>query len=144
MWIVALLCGVLCPAEAGCLDRFSYDTDAQVKEEVRCETGGNIKMRAIAFPIATYRVIDLQENAVFNERDNRAKCPNLKIEVDMDAMTADGRREAIGLLQDTVDELSESRTVNQRIRPGARCEHAVPGQVDGVYTMADLIVSAGL
>src|SRR5919107_344458 len=37
----------------------SYETYAHVKDEVACEGMGHIQVRGIAYPVATFRVIDL-------------------------------------------------------------------------------------
>ena len=40
----------------------SYETYAQVKDEVHCEEYGHIRVRGIAYPVTTYRVVDLKAN----------------------------------------------------------------------------------
>ena len=40
----------------------SYETFAQVKDEIHCEEQGRIQVRGIAYPVAIYRVVDLRAN----------------------------------------------------------------------------------
>ena len=40
----------------------SYETYANVKDEIVCEEQGNISVRGIAYPVTTYRVVDLKAN----------------------------------------------------------------------------------
>ena len=40
----------------------SYETFAHVKDEIDCEEQGQISVRGIAYPVTTYRVVDLKEN----------------------------------------------------------------------------------
>ena len=83
----------------------SYETYAQVKDEVYCEERGPVPVRGIAYPVATYRVIDLHENLGEDRRVIREDHPNIKIELDLDALSEDERRGAAELLQRTLDRL---------------------------------------
>lgn len=79
---------------------------AQIKDEVCCERSGDVKLRGIAYPIATYRVLGLHENMAPGRGVIRAELPNVKIEVDVAAITDDEREKAIDLLQDALKDLS--------------------------------------
>ena len=91
----------------------SYETYAQVKDEICCEKEGEIKLRGIAYPIATYRVIDLYCNMGRDQKALRADLPNMKFEADFKAMTDEERQNAIDLLKSALDDLTESRAINQ-------------------------------
>ena len=40
----------------------SFETFAQVKDAIECEELGQLRVKGIAYPIATYRVVDLKAN----------------------------------------------------------------------------------
>jgi class 3 adenylate cyclase len=55
----------------------SYETYAHVQDEIHCEEHGNIRVRGIAYPITTYRVVDLKTNlAAGGRRHSRAALPS--------------------------------------------------------------------
>lgn len=52
----------------------SYETFAQVKDLIHCEETGRVQIRGIAYPVATYRVVDFKANLTksCNAISNRA------------------------------------------------------------------------
>jgi class 3 adenylate cyclase len=87
----------------------SYETFAHVNDQIACEEHGELEVKGIAYPIATYRVIDLRENLGESDRAIRTERPNLKLQVDVGQMSANEREEAAGLLRRVVDQLSDVR-----------------------------------
>jgi PAS domain S-box-containing protein len=85
----------------------SYETFAQVKDEIECEEQGRIRVKGIAYPITTYRVIDLKTNLADAHRAIRAELPHLKLEVEPELMSADERSRAAAALRDALDRLAE-------------------------------------
>ena len=49
----------------------SYETFAHVKDEIYCEERGPIRVKGIAYPIATYRVIGLNYSGADVPGDSR-------------------------------------------------------------------------
>jgi class 3 adenylate cyclase len=82
----------------------SYETFAHVKDEVAWEERGQIRVRGIAYPVATYTVVgsrpDRAANAPF-----RAETPHLRLEADLALMTADERLRAAEVLRQVLDQL---------------------------------------
>lgn len=76
----------------------SYETYAQVKDQIKCEEEGQIEVKGISHPISTYRVIDLYENLDEGKRRIRAKMPHVRLDVDVDLMTAEEKRQAAAML----------------------------------------------
>lgn len=78
----------------------SFETHAHVKDEVRCEELGSVRVKGIAQPITTYAVIGpLQDR-------EQTKTTHLRLEIDADRMSDDERqaaaaalRHALGLLE---------------------------------------------
>jgi hypothetical protein len=81
----------------------SYETYAQVKDEVRCEEMGRIQVRGIGHPVATYRVVDLY--AAERTERIRSELPHLKLDAEPDLMSEDERRQAAALLQEALHRL---------------------------------------
>jgi PAS domain S-box-containing protein len=78
----------------------SYETYANVKDDVRCEERGHVQIKGIAQPVATYEVVGLMENV------EQAGTAHLRLELDADRMSDDERkvaaealRRALGLLE---------------------------------------------
>jgi class 3 adenylate cyclase len=86
----------------------SYETFAHVSEQVHCEEYGQVEVKGIAYPVATYRVVDTFEAVNRQQRRFRAEHPAVKLEFDLDAMTADDRIQALETLRQAQTLLSES------------------------------------
>ncbi len=86
----------------------SYETYAHVKDEVCCEERGHMNVKGISRPVATYQVIDTYDN-LGNGRDLiHEDYGTLKLDVDLDAMSANERSHAVTVLLRAVDRLSGS------------------------------------
>ena len=78
----------------------SFETYAHVKDDVRCEERGQVQVKGIAYPVATYAVLGPKQDA---ERDVTT---HLRLDLDPERMTDDERRaaseklrRALGLLE---------------------------------------------
>ena len=89
----------------------SYETYAHIKDEVRCEEMGRIKVRGIGHPVATYRVVDLY--AVEETERIRSELPHLKLDADPELMSAEERQQAAALLQDALQRLGPTPVARQ-------------------------------
>lgn len=83
----------------------SYETFAQVKDTIDCEELGHVHVKGIAYPVATYRVVDLKENLDRTRGIVRTELPHLKLEAEPELMSADERDQAAAALRDTLDRL---------------------------------------
>ena len=86
----------------------SYETFALVRDQIRCEEHGEIEVKGIAYPIATYTVLDTLENLGDQGNRIREQRANVKLDLDLDSMTAAEREEATALLQQALDKVSSS------------------------------------
>ena len=84
----------------------SYETYAHVNNEIHCEEHGQVTVKGLAYPVATYRVVDSYDNLGGTRRLMREEMPNLKLDIDFDSMSPNQRREAAQILQKALDELS--------------------------------------
>ena len=86
----------------------SYETYALIKDRIHCEEAGEIKVKGIAYPVATYVAIDSYENLGKVRQQIREEQPNLKLDIDLDAMNGDERRYAARTLKRALDQLATS------------------------------------
>jgi adenylate cyclase len=83
----------------------SYETFAQVRDTIHCKEQGRIQVRGIAYPVATYRVVDLQDNLAEDPRVVRAELPHMRLDAQPGLMSADERGQAARTLRDLLDRL---------------------------------------
>jgi class 3 adenylate cyclase len=90
----------------------SYETYAHVKDEILCEKQGHLRVKGIAYPVTTYRVVDLKTNLAATSRVIRTRLPHLQLKVEPEQMSLIEREEAVATLRDVVAQLSNSRAVS--------------------------------
>ena len=83
----------------------SYETYAHVKDEIGCEEVGKIRVRGIAYPVTTYRVVDDFESLADAGEALRARLAHLTLNLDLGRMTAEEKVQARGLLQSALERL---------------------------------------
>ena len=86
----------------------SYETYANVKDEIVCEEQGNISVRGIAYPVMTYRVVDLKSNLSADKAAIRTNTPHLSLELQPALMSAKEREQAAFALREALDRLSNT------------------------------------
>jgi hypothetical protein len=86
----------------------SYETYAHVKDQVHCEEREKITVKGIAHSVATHQVVDLYENLADGKQPIRAKLPHFQLDVDVTLMSPDEQREALAVLVDSVERLSNT------------------------------------
>jgi class 3 adenylate cyclase/HAMP domain-containing protein len=84
----------------------SYETYAHVKDQIECQEERQIEVKGISHPVSTHRVIDLYENLGEGKQPIRAKMPHVRIDVDVNLMTANEKREAAAMLLEAAERLS--------------------------------------
>ncbi len=84
----------------------SYETLAHVRDQIHCEEHGEVEVKGIAYPVATYWVVDSYENLGKERRHFCEEHPNVKVDLDFDAMTTDDRSQATNILRRALDLLS--------------------------------------
>jgi hypothetical protein len=77
-----------------------------VNDEVQCDEPGEIRVKGIAYPVATYRIIDLKANLVDSRCAVRAELPHLRVDARPELMSADERSAAAAALRELADQLS--------------------------------------
>jgi class 3 adenylate cyclase/phosphoglycerate-specific signal transduction histidine kinase len=92
----------------------SYETYANVRHRIHCEERGHISVKGISYPVATYQVVDTYENLGTERLFVHEEFPNLRLDLDIDAMSADDRGRAAAVLREALDRLS---VLNQATAP---------------------------
>jgi class 3 adenylate cyclase/HAMP domain-containing protein len=85
----------------------SYETFAHVQSEIHCEERGRISVKGLAYPAATYRVVDSYEALGSARQPIREEMPNLRLDLDVTSMSPGQREQAAAILRKALDELSE-------------------------------------
>ena len=85
----------------------SFETYAQVKDEIECAEQGQIRVKGIAYPIMTYRAIDLKSNLVASRPAIRTELPHLKLEAEPERMSAEERERAAAALRAALDRIAK-------------------------------------
>ena len=77
----------------------SYETFALVQDQILCEEIGSIEVRGIAYPVATYRVVDSYSNLDSERRHFSELHPKISLDLDLASMTSAERNEAAAILR---------------------------------------------
>jgi class 3 adenylate cyclase len=85
----------------------SYETFAQVKTEVLCEEHGMIEVKGLAYPVTTYVVTDTYESLGRQHQKFKEIHPNFTLDLDLDAMTPDEKKDASDMLRRGMSLLAE-------------------------------------
>lgn len=86
----------------------SYETFAQVKDEIHCEEHGQLSMRGIAYPVTTYRVIDLKQNLASARLHIHSDLPHLTLKMAPELMLPDERQQAAAALREALSRVEEN------------------------------------
>lgn len=85
----------------------SYETYAHVTDEIACEEKGEVKIKGLAYPVATYQVLGPRDAASLPLASEKTDWAAL-IAKDPEAMTEAERREAIARLSGAIKHLSRT------------------------------------
>jgi len=86
----------------------SYETHAHVKNMIHCDKHGDITIRGIAYPVATYWIIDTYKSIGQQRSHVREEYPALELDLDLNSMTTDDRKQAVDILQRALTLLSQT------------------------------------
>jgi class 3 adenylate cyclase len=98
----------------------SYETFALVRDEIACEERGEISVKGLAYPLATYGVLDSHDARARERHRLREEHPSLKLELDLDAMTAEEKTRAAELLRRGLEMIASSRSDDSSGPPAKR------------------------
>ena len=83
----------------------TYETYSHVKDRISCKLEGQIQAKGFHEPVSTYRVIDFHENLEEDHRPIRASSEHMRLEVEIERMSEEERKEAIRTLRKTAAQL---------------------------------------
>jgi PAS domain S-box-containing protein len=86
----------------------SYETFAHVKDEIHCEERGHIRVKGLAYPVATYAVVGLRADRAAAAPPFRAELPHLQLAIAPERMSPAERDEAAAALREALDRLAGS------------------------------------
>jgi class 3 adenylate cyclase/HAMP domain-containing protein len=98
----------------------SYETYALVRDRIHCEERGQVKVKGIADPVATFVALDSYENLKRERQLISEDHPNVKLELNLDAMSSDERNQATMLLEQALDRLSRQHKNYSPGRPATK------------------------
>ena len=84
----------------------SYETYAHVRHRIHCEERGHISVRGIAYPVATYQALDTYENLGAERTCIHKEGPNIRLDLNLDAMSSDDRQHAAAMLRELLDQMA--------------------------------------
>jgi adenylate cyclase len=83
----------------------SNETHALVKDEIRCEPRGRVRVKGVAYPVAVHEAIEVLDNADFQSEAMSADLVHLKLQLDHRHMSAEEQRKARQVLEDALARL---------------------------------------
>jgi class 3 adenylate cyclase len=86
----------------------SYETYSHIKERISCTLEGRIQAKGFHEPVSTYRVIDFHESLVEDQRPIRASSEHMRLEVEIERMSEQERKEAAETLRETAAHLEKT------------------------------------
>ena len=98
----------------------SFETYALVRDQILCEEHGEIEVKGIAYPIATYKVLDSHEQLGRQQRCLHEEHPNVKLDLDLDLMTSDDRIRTAKILRRALHMVSSEDKPPQADHPERR------------------------
>ena len=86
----------------------SYETYSHIKNTISCQPEGKIQAKGFTEPVSTYRVLDFIENLEDGRRPIRASSKHMKLELEIEQMSAEERKDAARTLRETAAQLENS------------------------------------
>lgn len=106
----------------------AYETYALVKDEVRCQSKGELRVKGQAYPIETYEVIDTYDKLGAGRELIREEHPHFHLSVDLGALSVRERHAAADILSRTLQRLdatgmAKQSTKSNKYEPTGRTPH---------------------
>jgi len=93
----------------------SYETYAHVSDKICCKERGEMDVKGIAYPVATYEVVGDYESLGRTDGHILADHPNVKLNLDLGGMSTKERRETAKVLQDALDRLLTAERMSRQM-----------------------------
>lgn len=79
-----------------------YDNSKRLHNSTRIELRGHLEVKGIAYPVATYRVVDLYAYLEEEAAPIRTELPHMRLDVDPELMSTKERKQAAGALREAL------------------------------------------
>jgi PAS domain S-box-containing protein len=87
----------------------SFETYAQVRDEIQCEEREQIRVKGIAYPVATYAAVAPKGEIHTTGRPAHADMPHFRLDIEPGSMSPDERRRAATALRDALGMLEDRK-----------------------------------
>jgi PAS domain S-box-containing protein len=84
----------------------SYETYSQIRHEIACEEQGSIKIKGLAYPVTTFRVLGVKSELRESNAPVRVSLPHCRVELDPGQMSDAERAQAAAALREAMQRLS--------------------------------------
>jgi hypothetical protein len=130
----------------------SYETYAHVKDEVYCEERGQIHVKGLAYPVATFGVVDLREDLERAGELLREELPHLRLDAAPERMSEEERaaaavvlRHALARVEKGGDALGPTRPATPKVETGrSGLEKPDGGAKDQIHPVIPNLASGAL
>jgi adenylate cyclase len=106
----------------------SYETYAQIRDEVDCEPAGQVHVKGLAYPITTYRVLDHYDKLSIDEKSVRVQYPYLTLDLNLSGTTDDDRAQAANALRHALARLEPEEIHNGSATTKSPAASSEPGR----------------
>ena len=87
----------------------SFETYAQVNDEIHCEERGQVRVKGIAHPIATYAAVAPKGHIHTTEHPVHTDMPHFRLDIESSSMSLEERRRAATALRDALGMLEDRK-----------------------------------
>ena len=87
----------------------SFETYGQVKDKIHCEERGRIRVKGIAYPVATFVAVAPREDTDVIGEAVHAELPHFRLDVETVSMSTEERRQAAAALRNALEMLGNQK-----------------------------------
>lgn len=98
-----------CTIRFSAVARFHTKPSLWLRAQIHCEERGEVEIRGIAYPVPAYPVVDSHENLDQVRQHSQELHPNIKLDIDLQAMTSADRAQATAVLLRALDTIADAK-----------------------------------
>ena len=87
----------------------SFETYGQVKDKIHCEERGQVHVKGIAYPVATYAAVAPKGEIDTTGHAVRTEMPHFRLDIESGSMSPEERRRAATALRDALGILEDRK-----------------------------------
>ena len=85
----------------------SFETYGQVRDKIKCEERGRIRVKGIAYPVATYLAVAPKGEADTTGQALHAEMTHFRLDIESGSMSPEERRRAATALREALETLED-------------------------------------